>query len=165
MNNHYLTTALSNTQKVIQDMPDYHSINSKAEKLIDNQQCILLSQSRDVFEFLVSDETSNHIARLTAEKEDSINESYKIISPNGDDIWDEYSLASLSILTAELTKGKLTDHEDHRKYTRKGMIERVLKERKDKALHDEYRISLADNIYGDHTVYNNKGTKYKVFLL
>lgn len=44
------------------------------------------------------------------------------------------------------------------------MINRVLKERRQKADKATYRIQWADNIYGDHVLTNEKGVKYKVFL-
>ena len=44
------------------------------------------------------------------------------------------------------------------------MINRVLKERRQKADKATYRIQLADNIFGDHFLTNEKGARYKVFL-
>ena len=53
---------------------------------------------------------------------------------------------------------------EHKKYSRQGMIKRVLTERRQKADKAEYRIRWADNIYGDHVLTNENGVKYKVFL-
>ncbi|MDR2739541.1 MAG: DEAD/DEAH box helicase, partial [Treponema sp.] len=44
------------------------------------------------------------------------------------------------------------------------MIKRVLDERREKAAKATYRIQWASNIYGDHILTNEKGTRYTVFL-
>ncbi len=51
-----------------------------------------------------------------------------------------------------------------KKYTRKGMIKRVLDERMDKAKKAEYKVFLSDNLYGEHTLINEKGKAYQVTL-
>jgi len=56
------------------------------------------------------------------------------------------------------------DKIEHKKYTRLGMINRVLEERALKAEKASYRVKWADNIYGDHTLINEQGVHYKVFL-
>jgi SNF2 family DNA or RNA helicase len=53
---------------------------------------------------------------------------------------------------------------DYKKYSRTGMIRRVLDERQQKAKHAEYRIKWGDNIYGDHILTNENGEHYRVFL-
>lgn len=50
------------------------------------------------------------------------------------------------------------------KYTRKGMQKRVLEERWDRAKKADYKIQLADNLYGEHTLTNEKGKAYKITL-
>jgi len=51
-----------------------------------------------------------------------------------------------------------------KKYTRQGMIQRVLDERRDKAKTAQYYIQWADNIYGEHVLTNDKGKNYKVTI-
>jgi SNF2 family DNA or RNA helicase len=53
---------------------------------------------------------------------------------------------------------------DSKKYSRQGMILRVMEERRVKADKADYRIEWASNIYGDHILFNETGTKYIVFL-
>ncbi len=48
------------------------------------------------------------------------------------------------------------------RYTRKGMIKRVIEERKEKARLASYRIEFADNIYGEHVLTNERGISYKL---
>ncbi|MDR0624053.1 MAG: DEAD/DEAH box helicase family protein, partial [Treponema sp.] len=51
-----------------------------------------------------------------------------------------------------------------KQYSREEMIERVLEERRQKAEKANYRIEWASNIYGDHILTTESGTRYKVFL-
>ncbi len=51
-----------------------------------------------------------------------------------------------------------------KKYTREGMIQRVLEERKEKAKTAKYHIQWADNIYGEHVLTNDKGKQFKVTI-
>jgi SNF2 family DNA or RNA helicase len=53
---------------------------------------------------------------------------------------------------------------DHKKYNREEMIQRVLEERRLKAEKANYRIEWASNIYGDHILTTESGTRYTVFL-
>ena len=46
------------------------------------------------------------------------------------------------------------------KYSRKGMMKRVVEERIEKAHHADYKIEFADNIFGEHVLTNEKGVAY-----
>lgn len=132
------------------------------EILYNSGNCQVLSQSPVKYELVVSDGT-NETAK---EYELSINNDGIITPSNGDDSggWDRYSYACLLQIENELQLLNPGYHSEHKKYSRKGMIKRVLKERKQKADKAEYRIEWADNIYGDHILTNEKGVKYKIFL-
>jgi SNF2 family DNA or RNA helicase len=53
---------------------------------------------------------------------------------------------------------------EHKKYTREGMVKRVMEERMKKAMKAKYRMKWAANIHGDHILMSDTGIKYKVFL-
>lgn len=53
-------------------------------------------------------------------------------------------------------------NEEGRKYTREGMIKRVLEERKSRANIAKYTIAYADNVHGEHKLINQKGVSYKI---
>ena len=131
-----------------------------ASSIFDNDHCTILSQSATLFELLVIVGKEEYVVKLEIGDETIIPKRDKEIG-----VWDKVSIAALLKLRNEL---QMIDPNqkmgDHKQYTRKGMIHRVLAERKEKALKEEYTIRWADNIYGDHIVYNNKGSKYKVFL-
>lgn len=48
------------------------------------------------------------------------------------------------------------------KYTREGMIKRVLAERFAKAKNAKYLLQLADNVHGQHLLQNEKGQQYSL---
>jgi SNF2 family DNA or RNA helicase len=58
----------------------------------------------------------------------------------------------------------VSENYGHKKYSREEMIRRVLEERRVKAEKANYRIEWASNIYGDHVLTTEAGTKYTVFL-
>ncbi|MDR2376251.1 MAG: DEAD/DEAH box helicase [Treponema sp.] len=137
----------------------------QAERIYNENCCTLLSQSPQEVIFTVSSPGA------PAEEDDVecsliIEENGKTIKPriNGKaGTWDRYTYACLMRYEEDL-KGPAPKNGTDKKYTRKGMMRRVLEERREKAEKASYRIKWADNIYGDHILTNEKGLKYTVFL-
>jgi hypothetical protein len=95
-----------------------------------------------------------------------LDEGGKTISPliNGKKAaWNRRSYACLLRYEEELADPASKTVSDKR-FTREGMIRRVLDERRDRADKADYRVQWADNIYGDHILTNEKGSRYTVFL-
>ncbi len=133
------------------------------EILFLNGTCQILAQSQLMYELVMTSEDSEEPTeyQLLIDPEDGI------ISPaqkNKIQDWDSHSFACLLQVESELHLLNPGSHIEHKKYTRKGMIQRVLKERMQKAESAEYRIQWANNIYGDHILTNEKGVRYIVFL-
>ncbi len=133
------------------------------EILFLNGTCQILSQSQLMYELVMTSEDSEEPTeyQLMIDSEDGI------ISPaekNKIQDWDRHSFACLLQVESELHLLNPGSHVEHKKYTRKGMIQRVLKERMQKAESAEYQIQWANNIYGDHILTNEKGVRYIVFL-
>ena len=136
------------------------------EILFNNGDCQILSQSAKSIDFLVN----------TANEDESVEYSLLINGYNdtifgltplvGDKQveWDRYSYACLLQYEQELSIIDPKEKIEHKKYTRQGMINRVLNERRQKAEKASYHIRWADNIYGDHTLINEQGVHYKVLL-
>jgi SNF2 family DNA or RNA helicase len=80
------------------------------------------------------------------------------------EMWDSCSYACLLQYDHELRQLDPKERGDSKKYSRQGMILRVMEERRVKADKADYRIEWASNIYGDHILFNETGTKYIVFL-
>ncbi len=138
---------------------------SKGQQLFDRDACTVLSQSAE--EFICSIDGYDRPVSIKVEwteNSDNANKSAVIESFYSDtDDWDEHSYACLLKLLESLNH--LDDkHIEHKRYTREGMINRVLQERRLKALHAEYKIKWATNIYGDHILTNENGVKYSIFL-
>ena len=132
------------------------------EIIFNNNNCQILSQSNVGFELILSDQ----FLQESLEYRLKIDEESNIIPSVDDDCpgWDRYSYACLLQVENEMHLLDPKEHVEHKKYTRKGMMKRVLKERTLKADKAEYRIKWANNIYGDHILTNEKGVEYKIFL-
>ncbi len=78
--------------------------------------------------------------------------------------WGSWGIAALLQVKEELNNTTPQIHPEGRTYTREGMMKRVLEERQEKALKADYKIKFADNIYGEHTLTNEKGIQYKITL-
>ena len=136
------------------------------EIVFNNCDCQILSQSAVAVEFLIN----------TADENESVEYSL-LISGEPDKIsglnpqlkgkpvsWDRYSYACLLQYEQELSLLDPQKVIEHKEYTRQGMINRVLGERRQKSEKASYRIQWADNIYGDHLLTNENGIEYKIFL-
>ncbi len=132
------------------------------EIIFNNGDCQILTQSPAKFELIVSTELSDEPEEYTllVNDEEDIFPSMKNMPVE----WDRKSYACLLQLESEIHLLNPREHQEHKKYSRAGMIKRVLKERRLKADSAEYRIKWASNIYGDHILTNENGVKYKVFL-
>ena len=128
-------------------------------------QCQILSQSSSCFELIVTNETNPVNAGSIEYRLDITEDDMVFPSVNGESTgWDRNSYACLLQVENETHLLDPHEHEQHKKYTRKGMIRRVLKERMQKADKAKYRIQWAENIYGDHILTNENGVRYKIFL-
>jgi SNF2 family DNA or RNA helicase len=136
------------------------------EILFNNCDCQILSQSAVSIDFMVNVVNNNE------------SREYSLLCVGGQDgslglvpqvnkkpvAWDRFSYACLLQYEQELSLLAPRVKTEHKKYTRQGMIERVLGERRQKAEKALYRIEWAHNIYGDHTLTNEYGAKYKILL-
>jgi len=132
------------------------------EIIFNNGNCQILTQSPARFELIVSDDSSGEMLEYCLNIEED--EHIVPFSENSLHDWDRMAYACLLQIENELNLLNPKEYIEHKKYTREGMIRRVLKERQQKANAAEYRIKWASNIYGDHTLTNENGVKYKVFL-
>ncbi len=132
------------------------------EIIFNNGACQILSQSPVKYELIVSSEITDTTTEYALIIEDNGNMLPRVGKETGG--WDKNSYACLLQVESELHLLDPKEHVEHKKYSREGMVQRVLKERQQKADNAEYQVQWADNIYGDHILTNEKGIKYKVFL-
>ncbi|MCD4744788.1 MAG: hypothetical protein K8R58_00645, partial [Bacteroidales bacterium] len=121
-----------------------------------NGQSQLLTQSKYFFEFSVEDEFNDFAVKI------SVNENITAECNCKAREWCHHKIACLMQLHEELTRNGREHQQIGKEYTQQGMIKRVLEERREKARKAEYRIEFADNIYGEHILYNEKGQQYKL---
>ena len=134
---------------------------SFGEIIFNNNGCQVLSQSAVRFELIVDTQSEEGQVEYTLFVSDE-----DIIPAKNEDRsgWDRYAYACLLQVENELHLLDPQEPIEHKKYSREGMIKRVMFERHQKAEKANYRIKWASNIYGDHILTNENGIKYKVFL-
>ena len=137
---------------------------AQGEILFYNGACQILSQSSVCFELLVYDTSLPEPAGFSILFEEDGHIVLETQTQSGVKEWNRYSYACLLEVEKKLQQLDPKTHDEHKKYTREGMIKRVLAERMQKAMKAEYRIKWADNIYGDHILTNERGIKYRIFL-
>ncbi len=131
------------------------------EIIFNNNNCQVLSQSAVRIELLVEALESKSLKEYWLDVDDD----GLVPSLNGEHLgWDRFSYACLLEVENELKFLDPKEPVDHKKYTREGMVMRVVQERRQKADKARYRIKWAANIYGDHLLTNENGVKYKIFL-
>jgi len=133
----------------------------KAKVLYLNGSCQVLSRSVKGFDVLINDEDEDDVeVKIVLFAEDQIQHIVK--GKSGP--WDSYAIAALMQVHEELEKNEFKPALEGKVFTREGMIKRVLEERKFKASKAKYKIQFAENIYGEHVLTTDKGTRYKITL-
>ncbi len=131
------------------------------EIIFNNNGCQVLSQSAVRFELIVDTQSEEGQVEYVLH----IFDEDIIPAKNGDRSgWDRYAYACLLQVENELHLLDPKEPIEHKKYSREGMIKRVMLERLQKAEKANYRIKWASNIHGDHILTNENGIKYKIFL-
>lgn len=62
----------------------------------------------------------------------------------------------------EMNRSSQISEEDALKYSREGMIKRVMEEREERARQESYQLDFADNIYGEHHLITGKDKTYRL---
>ena len=118
---------------------------------------VLLSQGREKITLQIEDEEETITVQIQDEAGSGL--SAKVNGSYTD--WNVYSLAALYVIEDEFEEDIPSEGI---KYTREGMQKRVLEERWDKAKKANYKVKLATNLYGEHSLINEKGQTYKITL-
>ncbi|KPA18909.1 protein containing SNF2-related protein [Candidatus Magnetomorum sp. HK-1] len=143
---------------VQQDSTVSNLVMRKASELYQNGQCQMLTRGKYQYKFSIDDEYNDFTLTIQLTDHDiSTKCNCKSSSPHC-----QHAIVGLLELK-DFFKNE-TPHmaQEGKQYTREGMIQRVLNERKDKALKDNFKIQFSDNKYGEHEVINQKGVKYYV---
>ncbi|MFP4471989.1 MAG: SNF2-related protein, partial [Bacteroidales bacterium] len=128
----------------------------QGQSLYVNGQCSPLSMADRHYEFSVDDKYRDYLVKIDA------NENIHSSCTCSTAPMCRHRVAALMQLH-ELLKIESEDiSAPGIRYTRKGMIKRVIEERKEKARLASYRIEFADNIFGEHILTNERGISYNL---
>jgi len=133
----------------------------KGELIFRNNDCQILTQSSHKFELIVDTQFKGIYLDVSFKIEDEVVIPFINDKPAE---WDSNIYACLLQVQYEMQFLDAKLPPEHKKYTRAGMIKRVLAERRQKAEVANYHVKWAANIYGDHILTNENGVKYRIFL-
>jgi len=166
---------------MIDDQLDYKAILTdkrnfiKTNKVLSNPQIILADRLLKEGNWVILTQATSAISVMFADQEphtkvdieieqllESVDPDVNFYKDNHTTEWDEYGLAALEIYLDNLDWRPTIA--DGQRYTRQGMIQRVMREREEKSVKLNYKLRLGKSIYGEHTVINERGMTHKVML-
>lgn len=129
----------------------------KAKQHYEKYDHVVLSQGKEKITLLVENENDSHVVQII------LNDGEHLLAKidNSFSEWNACGLTSLFVIENEFKEKTLSEGI---KYTREGMRKRVLEERLDRAKKADYKVTLANNLYGEHLLTNEKGKTYKITL-
>jgi SNF2 family DNA or RNA helicase len=130
----------------------------KAHALYVNGQCQLLTCARDFFHLAIDDEFKDFDLHVEL-GEAGVTTRCSCKSAHAEC---HHTVAGLLELSDFLRRDEAPEAGSGQTYTREGMIKRVLEERREKAEKAPYRIEFADNLFGEHELFNERGRRYKL---
>ncbi|VAW41321.1 hypothetical protein MNBD_GAMMA01-1502 [hydrothermal vent metagenome] len=152
-------------QKTIADIGLENQITlteiAQAQMLVDNFEHVILSQGLKKISVLIATENESFRVSILVEGDSDCHPSLQVKINNKVTDWGVIGYTALLFLAANIDYDEL---ETGIKYTRTGMRDRVYQEREIKAEKAEYIVKLANNIYGEHKLTNEKGIHYNVTL-
>jgi SNF2 family DNA or RNA helicase len=130
----------------------------KAHALYVNGQCQLLTCARDNFHIAVDDEFKDFDLHVEL-GEVGVTTRCSCKAAHAEC---HHAVAGLLELSDFLRRDEAPEAGSGQTYTREGMVKRVLEERREKAEKAPYRIEFADNRFGEHELFNERGRRYKL---
>jgi hypothetical protein len=124
-----------------------------------NNQCVLQSREGEHFAYTVEDNYQDFNTDIFYDIEEKKIEIQCNCNAEG---FCSHKVSSLLQLHEDLSQEVDQEEKVGMKYTRDGMIKRVMAERQEKAVKEKFQLEFADNIYGEHLIYNQRNTFYKL---
>ncbi|RMG69574.1 MAG: DEAD/DEAH box helicase [Bacteroidetes bacterium] len=144
--------------KRLQEDPDLSPLSYRqGQTLYVNGQVQTLSQGANQIEVLIDDEYGDFQVAVQVLEDGLVTHTQgaRESAPH-------HVIAALMQYHEEVNRSESRPLSTGKAYTREGMIRRVLAEREERARKAEYRVEFADNPYGEHVLYNEKGVPYKL---
>ncbi len=156
MENHILDNIKAQLNDLSKSSASANLIYRQGHSLYLNGQCTQLSASENHFEFSVNDKYGDYVVKIDVDENVQAN-----CECNTGNVC-RHRAAALMQLHEFVKLDDDTLPPAGIKYTRSGMIKRVVDERKIKAEKAQYTINYADNIFGEHILTNERGIEYKL---
>lgn len=156
MTSQILTTLRNQLNELSRASSSSNLIFRQGQNLYLNGQCTQLSASENQFEYSVNDKYGDYFVKI--DLTDELKASCECKAGN----ICRHSAAALMQINELIKLDEDILPPTGIKYTRSGMIKRVVDERIDKALHANYNIQYADNLYGEHLLTNERGILYNL---
>lgn len=124
-----------------------------------NNKCTLISREGTRYSFTVADEHQDfqtHIDFSVSEKRLELQCNCKSVD------FCSHKVATLIQLHEDISQELGAAPQAGMKYTREGMIKRVIAERELKANTEKYQIDYSDNMFGEHLITNSQNKSYKL---
>ncbi|SDW79778.1 DEAD/DEAH box helicase [Aequorivita viscosa] len=141
---------------IMEDELFTHSEIEEAKRFYGEGEHTILSQGKEKITVLVAN-GEEHTVQI------AVNGEEELFQKTNDRLteWDVYGLTALFVIANKCKDETLSEGI---KYTREGMIKRVIEERYDRAKKADYKVVLANNLHGEHILTNEKGKSYRITL-
>lgn len=124
-----------------------------------NNQCVLQSREGEHFAYTVEDNYQDFHTDIFFDFSDKKVEMQCNCNAEG---YCSHKVSALLQLHEDLSQELNEKPKVGMKYTRDGMITRVMAEREEKAKNESFQLDFADNIYGEHLITNQQNRSYKL---
>ena len=132
-------------------------VYQKGKQLYEMGHCHLMASSADEHEYLVKDDYKDFQTKIIFDK-NKVNIACSCLSST----ICSHAYAAANQTFQDLSRSLQLDKEGAMKYSREGMMKRVLEERENRAQQESYQLDFSDNIYGEHHLFNEQGKKYEI---
>ncbi|RLD39114.1 MAG: hypothetical protein DRI74_01780 [Bacteroidetes bacterium] len=124
-----------------------------------NNQCVLQSREGEHFAYIVEDNYQDFNTDIYFDDNEKKIELQCNCNAEG---FCSHKVSALMQLHEDLSQETNSELKEGMKYTRDGMIKRVMAEREKKAKTEKFQLDFADNIYGEHLITNQRNKTYKL---
>ena len=132
----------------------------RAQHALEMDNITLLARSGDSYHFLVEDRFEDYDVHVSI-ADHHLRHTCKCASMLK---CCHHAAAALLLLEKEMRKALVQPSGEGEAYLREEMIERVLREREERAETEDYRLTVADNIYGVHQLRSESGRIYALTI-
>lgn len=124
-----------------------------------NNQCIQQSREGEHFAYSVEDNYQDFETDIFFDDENKKVDLQCNCNAEG---FCSHKVSALLQLHEDLSQETDQGLKEGMKYTREGMINRVMAEREEKAKNEAFQLDFADNIYGEHLITNQRNKTYNL---